>query len=136
MGKKRKIDVIEAVTMPAMNVSLYHSRNKLSRDLRRHGIELDLSMSCEAQTITTELDGITASFVLMELSDDSPLWVQLGLLAHEATHVAVHYLSGIGEEEPGEEELAYAVQAAAGCLFDMHLTWLRKREGRGNEKEG
>ncbi len=133
MGKKRKISVIAMPVMPDLHVSLYHNRNKLQRDLRSRGIELNLSTGCDAQTFTLDVDGTDIAFVLLE-SCDGPLWEQLALLAHEATHVAVRYFEGIGEEEPGNEELAYAVQGAAGCLFDMHLTWLEKQKGKKDEE--
>lgn len=132
MGKKRKVHAVESCVMPHMHVSLYHDKDKLQRDLRSHGIEEPLETDCDAQTLTVDLDGLRIGFVLMEPAD-MPLWEQLGLLAHEATHVAVRYLEGIGEEEPGNEELAYAVQAAAGCLFDMHLSWFEKQKGKKDE---
>lgn len=134
MGKKRKISTIEASTMPHMHVTLYHDRDKLSRDLRSRGIEMDFSASGNAQTFTLDIDGTDIAFVLLDPCD-WPLWEQLALLAHEATHVAVRYFEGIGEEEPGDEELAYAVQAAAGCLFDMHLEWLDKQKGKKHEEK-
>ena len=134
MGKKRKISTIATPVMPDMHVSLYHSRNKLQRDLRSRGIEQDLSTGCDAQTFTLDVDGTDIAFVLLDPCD-RPLWEQLALLAHEATHVAVRYFEGIGEEEPGNEELAYAVQGAAGCLFDMHLEWLEKQKGKKNEEK-
>ena len=31
------------------------------------------------------------------------------------------YLRYIGDDRPAEEELAYAVEAASGALFDMYL---------------
>ena len=135
MSKKRKIHFVQSAAMPEMNVALYHDRDKLQRDLRNRKIETPLFSGSAAQTFTLDVKGKEISFVLMELPTSHPLWVQLGLLAHEATHVATQYFAGIGEEEPGEEELAYAVQAAAGCLFDMHLSWLDKHEGKKNEKK-
>ena len=134
MTKEREIHAIETPTMPSMHVALYHSRNKLQRDLRDKGIEQSLSTGCDAQTFSNEIDGTTIHFVLIE-GTERELWEELALLAHEATHVAMRYLADLGEEEAADEELAYAVQAAAGCLFDMHLSWLDKQKGKKNEKE-
>ena len=134
MSKKHKIHCIQAVVMPDMRVALYHDRDKLQRDLRKRGIEQPLATGCDAQTFTFDIDGKNIAFVMLEQSD-YPLWEQLALLSHEATHIACRYFEGLGEEEPGSEELAYAVQAAAGCLFDMHLEWVKKQKEKKDGKK-
>lgn len=133
MGKKHKIPCIEAIgVMPSITVALYHDRNKLSRDLRERGIEQHLSANCSAQTFHDNYGKGEIYFVMMEDCWEKPLWFQLAILAHEASHIVSYYFDDLGEEEPGEEERAYAMEAVAGCLFDAHLAWLEKRKGKNN----
>lgn len=58
----------------------------------------------------------------------------LALLSHEAYHCAQRYMDAIGEERPGEEEMAYCVQAFADQLFRQFFHWLEI--GRTLEVEG
>ncbi|WP_165170639.1 hypothetical protein [Adlercreutzia sp. ZJ242] len=127
MSKRHKIEVFESIgVLPSVSVSLYHDRNKLSRDLRERRIEKDLLVNCHAQTFGADYGKGLVYFVLMEERQNHPLWQQLSLLAHEASHIACRYFESIGESEPAEEERAYVTQAVAGCLFDAHLQWLGK----------
>lgn len=126
--KRRKIHTWESRgVMPSLETALYHDEAKLRRDLLSHGIECPELAGAPAQTFPATLNGGTVHFVLLRPSEH-PVWAQLALLAHEATHIAESYFDEFGEEEPGSEERAYAVQAASGCLFDAHLRWLEGRK--------
>lgn len=51
----------------------------------------------------------------------------LAYLTHEAVHCALAHMALIGEDEPGEEEIAYHVGSAAYGLFSDFFEWLGAR---------
>lgn len=128
--RRQKISTFASVgVMPNVETALYHDEAKLRRDLVSRGIECPELSGAPAQTFPETLDGGTVHFVLLRPSDQ-PLWAQLALLAHEATHIAERYFEELGEDEPASEERAYVVQSASGCLFDAHLRWREKHGDR------
>ena len=131
MTKRKKFSaILSNGIMPPMEVALFHSRAKLKKRLAERGHEIELLKGFPGQTFSLWEDGTLIHFVLVENIEDIEIYDQLALLAHEGTHIASHYFESIGEEEPAEEEWAYAVQAACAALFDMHLAW---REGRSKQ---
>jgi hypothetical protein len=48
-----------------------------------------------------------------------------GLLAHEATHIWLDWLRSMGEDSPGDEVSAYAIQNLVVMLMDE---WARRTE--------
>ena len=58
---------------------------------------------------------------------DMTLEQVLSYLAHEAVHCAYRHMEGIGEESPGEEEMAYHVGAAMFGLCTDFFEWLGAR---------
>lgn len=131
--KKRKIKTLETNTMPTVEYALYHSRKKLMRDMESRNIELIIK-DAPAQTFPVKIDGCDMSVVLIDMDvieNDVPLANRLSALAHEAVHVAYNYFEMMGEEEPAEEEMAYAVQFITDGLFGVHLDWLDKRIEKG-----
>lgn len=48
----------------------------------------------------------------------------LAYLTHEAVHCAYRHFSTIGEDTPGEEEVAYHVASASHALFSDLFKWL------------
>lgn len=124
--KARAIDCMECSTLPEVTVALYHDRAKLARDLTSRGMPVGEFLPSDAQTITERNGTQQISFVLMEYSGD--LHSEVGLLAHEALHVAWRYFEHIGEESPAEEETAYVVGSVTGALVDAHMEW-RARHG-------
>ena len=126
--RRRNIHTWETIgIMPNLKTALYHSERKLRRDLKSRGVECPELRTAPAQTFPQTIDGGTVHFVLLRPSDQ-PLWSQLALLAHEATHIAERYFEELGESDPGSEDWASAVQSASGCLFDAHLRWLEGRK--------
>lgn len=49
-----------------------------------------------------------------------------GLLVHEAVHVWQAYARDIGEEKPGDEQEAYAIQAVSQELLDEYARRMNK----------
>lgn len=62
--------------------------------------------------------GLTA-IVCVTPIDDLP--AMLGLLVHEAVHVWQAHCRDIGEDEPGDESEAYAVQSIAYQLMSEYI---------------
>lgn len=124
---KKKHAIYETSVMPPMVVTLYRGLDELREGYAERGADAEAAIAnllrdVHAQTWVERLDGFSVSVVLIEDEDeDAPLYQRLALLAHEATHVAARWCDAIGEKDPGEEEFAYAVQAACGVLFDEYL---------------
>ena len=51
----------------------------------------------------------------------------MALLVHEAYHVAHRHMGFLGEDEFGEETMAYLVQTVAHGLIAAHGRWLRRQ---------
>lgn len=132
MGRKRKeVDCVRTCgLMPSVEVSLWHDREKLKKRLAERDVEIALDRKCEGQTFTIDTGDADVHFVLIEGFEKHEMCYQLGLLAHEATHIASRHFEAIGEEEPAEEEWAYAIEAICSALFDMHLAYV---EGRSKQ---
>lgn len=127
-GKRKKFDcVLTGGVLPPIEVSLWHDREKLKKRLAERDVEIELRKDCDGQTFTVDTGDGDIHFVLVEGIEKHELYDQLALLAHEATHVASRHFSSIGEEEPAEEEWAYAIEAVCSALFDMHLAWVKGR---------
>lgn len=73
------------------------------------GIDDNLMVSCDVREI---------------LAHGEDLEYILGVLTHEAVHVAMNQMRLITEDEWGEEEIAYHVDAAATALFRQFFKWL------------
>ncbi len=132
MSKKPKLFdcVVTGGLMPAVEVSLWHDREKLKKRLAERGVEIALRNDCDGQTFTADTGDGDIHFVLVDDCEKHELCYQLGLIAHEATHIASRHLSALGEDEPAEEEWAYTIEAICSALFDQHLAW---REGRSKQ---
>ncbi len=66
-------------------------------------------------------DGTNDLCAIVTLAEDSqknnsPIEIA-GMLVHEAVHVWQYYASGMGEEKPGDEQEAYAIQAMSQELM-------------------
>ncbi len=58
-----------------------------------------------------------ATVVCLNGWKDEDVETVLGILVHEATHVWQEYADSIGEENPGREQEAYAIQGISQALF-------------------
>ena len=102
-------------------VHLFHSRRKFDRFCKgRLGGKVE---DYGTQGQMTYCDGVAA--VYMGYAGDE--MTELTLLVHESYHAAYHHMQYIGEDEPGEEVMAYLIQSIAHALFVAHGKW-RKRK--------
>lgn len=121
---------------------LYHSRKKCGKFLKGHGIDFDPIETADAQTWTFSDGTGSHAVVLYDADTEREYWQDMGMLAHESTHIMLAAFGMIGETEPAEEEMCYVVQAIASWLCEAHFEWkdrqLRKadkkaKEGRKNQ---
>lgn len=74
------------------------------------------SGGAKCSTIVTPDGKLTCIVSLTDWRGRNPIEVA-GLLIHEAVHVWQQYADDIGEEQPGAEQEAYAIQAIAQELM-------------------
>ena len=106
----------------APEVRLFHSADKCRRYVERH-------LSGEIKLYGTDGQMIYDSgvaVVLMAHRGDRA--TEESLLVHEAYHAAVAHMRWLGEDQPGEEVMAYLVQTIADGLIRAHDRW-RTRKG-------
>lgn len=101
-------------------VHLFHDRKKCKKFLKKHMREVKL-YGTEGQMVYD--DGVAV--VLMEHSGRPS--TEMGLLAHEAYHVARAHMAWLMEDDYGEESMAYLIQTIFAGLFEAHEK-LRARE--------
>ena len=105
--------------MPELH--LFHSRKKFDRFCRRSfGDKVD-DYGSEGQM--TYCDGVAAVLMTYLGNDTSGLT----LLVHESYHAAVHHLAYLGEDDAGEETMAYLVQSISHALFVAHYKWKQEK---------
>lgn len=110
-------------TLPMPELRLYHSRKKCAKFLKRHGIPFEPIETADAQTWTFHDRKGSYAVVLMDSDTAHEYWEDMGMIAHEATHIALFAFGDIGEEEPAEEETCYLVQAVTTRLCEAHFRW-------------
>lgn len=59
----------------------------------------------------------------------------VGIIAHEAVHVWQWYAYTIGEENPGREQEAYAIQRITKTLYEEYLKRKKKIKNRRKEAD-
>ena len=108
-------------------VRLYHSAEKAMRHMNKHGIDAVLIEGSGAQTWYNEEN--TEAVVLVTYKGDTT--DERALLVHEAVHVVLtHYDKYLGEDEIGDEFMAYGVQVVSHGLLSAHDRW---RKGRATD---
>lgn len=103
-------------------VRLFHSRKKFKRYFKKEYGEKPELFDTEGQM--TYRDG--EALVLMTYVGREE--TELSLLVHEAYHAAVAHMTLLGEDEAGEETMAYLIQSISHGLFVAHRKW-KKRKG-------
>lgn len=120
--------------LPGIDIMLTHSEKRAKRIIKkmvgddevREWSRLrprDATTSCLQHDVTGEVVYVIWMRPCVEWSAET----DVAILSHEATHVALDYLRGIGEDEPSEELMAYTVQAITEYLVGKHFKW---KEGR------
>lgn len=102
-------------------VHLFHSRKRCAKFLKKNKIKVEL-FDTEGQMVYC--DGVAV--ILMEHSGRPS--TELALLVHEAYHAAEAHMRWLGEDEYGEESMAYLMQTISAGLFEAHIRW---KECRG-----
>lgn len=98
---------------------LFHSWPKMRAWCERHGIE----DAARTPGLMCYVDGVAAIYV----EDCGSARDTDALIVHESYHAAITHLSAIGEDEPGEETVAYCVQSVARSVMEAHDGWKRGR---------
>jgi hypothetical protein len=98
-------------------VRLFHSRKRFARYYERRYGEKPKLFDAEGQM--TYRNG--EALVLMTYAGREES--ELALLVHEAYHAAVAHMEWLGEDEAGEETMAYLVQSISHGLFEAHRRW-------------
>lgn len=120
-----RFDVIEPV-FPGIHIRLTHSIKKYRKAVKKDDPNWK-GAGDRADAETSILEGEGAIIVYMKPSIDHTAAQDAALLAHEAVHVALFHLSMIGEEEPGEEEIAYMVENVTQYLVAEHFKWKKRK---------
>lgn len=113
-------------TIPVPELRLFHSRGRMTTWCAKRGIPNECMefLDADAQAWTWKKDSEVVCIVLFEnMADDLS---DAALLAHEAVHVACNTLGMIGEDDYGEETLAYLVEAFTLALLRAHRKWMDK----------
>lgn len=103
-------------------VRLYHDQEKAGTYIREHWDVTPVFLEAGAQTWYS--DG--AAVVLM--SHSGKRVTEDALLTHEAYHVFSLHMDYLGEDDPGEEIMAYGVQTVSKALMRAQRRW-RRRNG-------
>ena len=109
----------------SISIKLVHSEKKAQKILRDYHIISEIIPTDAQMWKIPNDDNEEMYLVYTERKDFSP--ETLGLLAHEATHIAQYFMEGIREEEPSVEFLAYVVQAATTNLLIQQREYIRKK---------
>lgn len=104
-------------------VRLFHSRKGFKRYYKKRYNESPELFDTEGQM--TYRDGEALVLMTYVGKEES----ELGLLVHEAYHAAVAHMAMLGEDEAGEETMAYLIQSISNGLFVAHGRWKRKHGG-------
>lgn len=99
-------------------VHLFHSPKKFERFCQR---ELDGTELFDTDGQMTYCDGVAA----VKMTHIGRPETELSLLVHEAYHVAVAHMEWLGEDDAGEETMAYLLQTITDGLFVAHEKWKR-----------
>lgn len=110
-------------TLPMPELRLYHSPKKCAKFLKKHGIPFEPIDGADAETWAFSDETGSHAVVLYDADPQADYGNDIGMLAHEATHVMLYALGSIGEDEPAEEEMCYVTQAVTQWLCESHFGW-------------
>ena len=136
-------DVVENYGMPPVKVKLYLSRFNALKELNDNYVLVHQDHSDGATSNIID-DDLLVSLVDLDIlkfnsQDNEGLQVEgsqidnesmasfLGVLTHEAYHLACRWMETLGEDHPGEEEMAYHVEAISSALFKQLLDYFDEK---------
>lgn len=102
-------------------VRLFHSRKGFKRYYKREYHEKPKMYDTEGQMHYRNGEALILMTYVGEDATES------ALLVHEAYHAAVAHMTLLGEDQPGEETMAYLIQSIAHGLLKAHKRWKKKR---------
>lgn len=100
-------------------VHLFHNSRKFERFCEK---ELGGTELIDTDGQMTYCDGVAA----IKMTHSGNQETELSLLVHEAYHAAVAHMEWMGENDAGEETMAYLMQTITNGLFVAHARWKRK----------
>lgn len=112
------------VAKPGPYLALCLSQAEFEAALRQAGYKGQIDFVSPGANATTHTlynqEGSMASLVCLGSQEGRTGIETAGLLVHEAVHVWQHYAETMGEDRPGTEQEAYAVQSIAQNLMDEY----------------
>ena len=141
-------EAVENYGMPPIKVKLYLSRLDALRELNDNYVLVHQGHSDGATSNIIDDDTLVALIDLDILKfnnrgneelrsgngliDNESMASFLGIVTHEAYHLACRWMEELGEDKPGEEEMAYHVEAISSALFKQLLDYFEK--GQPNDR--
>ena len=119
-----KHTLIYGGVLPDLPLRLVHSK----REARKVALKLKDTKAADAIEEASgrfPKTGMPLFLVCLDTDEQDERKIH-ALFAHEAVHVALAYFESFGEDEPGEEEMAYTVQAVTDVLIEDHEEWRKK----------
>ena len=141
-------EAVENYGMPPIKAKLYLSRLDALRELNDNYVLVHQGHSDGATSNIIDDDTLVALIDLDILKfnnrgneelrsgngliDNESMASFLGIVTHEAYHLACRWMEELGEDKPGEEEMAYHVEAISSALFKQLLDYFEK--GQPNDR--
>lgn len=121
---------------PFPRIHTFTSRKKARKFLRRK-LGHDMTwLGKSAQTDYFRKGGEESQAVITLCVEGKSASQRAAILAHECSHIIESWLEDIGEDEPGEEIRAYAIQCAMlTCLDQLGESWLIPQAKKLNEEQ-
>lgn len=131
-----EIRAVSQTAMPELDVKLYLSRDTALNELGDLYTQIHQEHDSGA---VSNIVGDSLLVVLMDLNilyenheeelsgpgelDNESMGKILGVLSHEAYHLARRWMEWLGEDRPGEEEMAFHVGNIAAALYAQLLDY-------------
>lgn len=136
-------NAVENYGMPAVTVKLYLSRFDALKELNDNYplVHQDHSDGATSNIIDDDLLVALIDLDILKFNnqnnedskstgnnaiDNESMASFLGIITHEAYHLACRWMEELGEDKPGEEEMAYHVEAISSALFEQLLDYFEK----------
>lgn len=139
-------DAVENSGMPPVKVKLYLSRFDALRELNDNYpmIHQDHDDGAVSNIINDDLLVVLIDLGILKFNnqgndgldvegsqiDNESMASFLGIISHEAYHLACRWMETLGEDKPGEEEMAYHVEAISSALYKQLLDYFEKGQSQ------